>query len=173
MDSVVAEQKLSASDLGDEKTALELGERVAATNILSGSVVSHKNSIEIFARLIDTETSLVLAATDVYGEDAGALGLKALCEGLSLKLAQAVPLVEGHVVKAKGPKVLVDLGGNQGVEAGMQLVLFKLPEDIDFDDTEILGYARITKVKEKTSIAEIVREKTPGSIPVMTQVVTR
>ena len=40
MDSVLAEQKLSASDLVDRKTALNLGKLVAATNILSGSVVS-------------------------------------------------------------------------------------------------------------------------------------
>ena len=173
MDNILAEQKLSASDLVDPQTALNLGKLVAATNILSGSIALHKNSVEIFARLIDTETSLVLAATDVFGEDTGVLGIKALCEGLSVKLTEAVPLVEGHVVKAKGAKVLVDLGESQGIKPGMQLVLFKLPEDIDFDDTEILGQARITKVKQKTSVAELVKEKTPGSIPVMTQVVTR
>lgn len=173
LDSILAEQKLSATDLVDQQTALSLGKLVAANNILSGSVVTHKNSLEIFARLIDTETSLVLAATDVYGEDTGVLGFKALCEGLSLKLAEAVPLVEGHVVKAKGQKVMVDLGAKQGIQAGMQLVLFKLPADPDFDDTEILGHARVVKVKEETSVAEIVKGKTEGGIEVMTQVVTR
>jgi hypothetical protein len=156
----------------DQGTAIEVGRLVAAAGLVAGSVLENERSMEIYARLIDTETSLVLASVDVYGEPLDTRKLRILCAGLSLKLADALPREEGLVVKSKGKRILVDMGSARGIREGMRLVLFEPPED-ELDDTRILGKARVTKVKDETAVAELYGDDAPKEVAVMTKVITQ
>jgi TolB-like protein len=172
LDAVLQEQKLSETALVDQGTAIEVGRLVAAAGLVAGSVLENERSMEIYARLIDTETSLVLASVDVYGEPLDTRKLRILCAGLSLKLADALPREEGLVVKSKGKRILVDMGSARGIREGMRLVLFEPPED-ELDDTRILGKARVTKVKDETAVAELYGDDAPKEVAVMTKVITQ
>ncbi len=172
LDAVLQEQKLSETELVDQGTALEVGKLVAATGLVAGSILESERSMEIYARFIDTETSLVLASVDVYGEPLDAQKLRILCAGLSLKLADAIPREEGLVVKSKGQRILVDMGSARGIREGMRLVLFEPPED-ELDDTRILAKARVTKVKDNTAVAELYGDDAPKEVAVMTKVITQ
>lgn len=172
LDAVLQEQKLSETALVDQGTALQVGRLVAAAGLVAGSVLETPSSMEIYARLIDTETSVVLASVDVYGEPLDAAKLRTLCAGLSLKLAGALPREEGFVVKSKGSRILVDMGADRGIRDGMHLVLFEPPKD-ELDDTRIVAKARVTSVKENTAVAELYGDDVPTDVAVMTKVITQ
>ena len=172
LDAVLQEQKLSETALVNQDTALEVGRLVAASGLVAGSILENASSMEIYARLIDTETSLILASVDVYGEPLDADKLRTLCTGLSIKLADALPREEGLVVKSKGKRILVDMGSDKGLREGMRLVLFEPPED-ELDDTRIVAKARVTSVKENTAVAELYGDDVPTDVAVMTKVITQ
>ena len=68
LDVILQEQKLSSTELIDKNTALRLGKLVAAQSIVTGSIIETGTGTEIVARLVDTETSEILASEDVYDE---------------------------------------------------------------------------------------------------------
>jgi len=69
LEAALRELKLSATDLADKTKALQVGKIIAAEGILMGTVNETRNSIEIYARLINTETTGLMDAKDVYAED--------------------------------------------------------------------------------------------------------
>ena len=69
LEAILAEQKLSSSDLADKSKALRLRKIVSAELVIGGSVKETFKSLQIYAGVIDTETSEVVVSTDVYGEE--------------------------------------------------------------------------------------------------------
>ncbi|MCK4786018.1 MAG: hypothetical protein KAV87_19835, partial [Desulfobacteraceae bacterium] len=61
LDTILQEQKLSRTRLIDEKTALQVGRLLAARGTLVGNFLETRLGIEVVARLIDNETSEILA----------------------------------------------------------------------------------------------------------------
>ena len=102
LEIVLQELKLSQTELVDPATAAKIGKLVAAEGILIGAVTETPQALEVFVRLIDVETAVVLAAEDVYGEDLAFKAVGTLMEGLAGKFRQRFPLLEGVVVKARG-----------------------------------------------------------------------
>ncbi|MCP4578124.1 MAG: hypothetical protein GY846_17775 [Deltaproteobacteria bacterium] len=51
--------------------------------------------MEIYVRLVDTETTEVLAVVDVYGEVVDIGKLREISKGLDLKLTHALPVGRG------------------------------------------------------------------------------
>jgi curli biogenesis system outer membrane secretion channel CsgG len=86
LEALLREARLSRSDLADPSTAVRLGRILAAEAVLIGSILQKEGSLDIFVRLVDTETTLILAAVDVYGEDVDSRLMRKLCRGLVLKL---------------------------------------------------------------------------------------
>jgi transcriptional regulator with XRE-family HTH domain len=66
VDQKVASELLSQRN---DAKALQVGRIAAAEGIITGSIVETADSIEIFARLINTETTSILAAKDVFSQD--------------------------------------------------------------------------------------------------------
>lgn len=178
---VLKELKLSQSGLVDEDSALKAGRILAADCMLFGSVLERKDSVEIYVRLVDTETTEVLAATDVYGEDLDIGKLRELSRGLDVKLTDALPVLEGKVVKIDGNRIITDLGKNSRVSEGMKLIVFEIgdiirnPADgsIMGIDVKKLGQARIESVMEKMSFADLIGETKSRRIRPMHSVITR
>jgi tetratricopeptide (TPR) repeat protein len=181
LEIVLQELKLSQTDLVDPATAAKIGKLVAAEGILMGAVSETPQSLEVFVRLIDVETAIVLAAEDVYGEDLAFKAVSTLMEGLAGKFRQRFPLLEGVVVKAEGKRVFVDLGSKQAIKRHMKLILFREGEVIRHPDTgkvlgadtETLGEARVEEVSEDLSQATLLVPATAAAVKQLDRVITK
>ncbi len=179
--AILEELRLNESGLVDEDTALKVGKILAADCMLFGSVLERANSIEIYARLVDTETSEILAAVDLYGEDVDIGVLRTLSKGLNLKLADELPVAEGIVMRADGRRIAVDLGTNKRVKKGMKLIVYQLGNSIRDPKTgrktgrelRELGRARIESVTEEMSFADLNENTDSTAIKPMLHVITR
>ena len=171
LDVILQEQKLSRTQLFDEKTALRIGKIVAAQSLIAGSIIQSRLGSEIIARLIDTETSDILAVVDVYNEITDISSLRSLSEGLAIKLHREFPLIEGVVVQKKGNSIFSDLGKGK-VKLRRRLVVFR-EEPVKHpvtgkslgSDNLILGRARVTQVMPELSKADILDGKSESIKP--------
>jgi len=162
---ILQEQKLSRSKLFDEKTAIKVGRLVAARCLIAGSIIPSRLGSEIIARLIDTETSDILAAVDVYDEVTDVRSLRSLSEGLAIKIHREFPLIDGLVVEIKGNSLFSNLGKDK-VKIRRRLIVYREEPIIHpvtgkwlGSDNVILGRARITQVMSDLSKAEILDGK--------------
>jgi tetratricopeptide (TPR) repeat protein/TolB-like protein len=177
LDLVLQEQKLSRSELIDASTALRLGKLIAAHSIVTGSMIETRNGIEIVSRMIDTETSEILATEDVYDEEKDLPAMKSLAVGMALKFHRDFPLLGGLVIQCKGKNIFTDLGQDR---IGLQRRLIVYREEpikhpvsgkILGADNEILGRARVTQVLPDMSKAELIGGK-PEAVKMMDKVIT-
>ncbi|MFC1857794.1 CsgG/HfaB family protein [Thermodesulfobacteriota bacterium] len=177
LDVVLQEQQLSRTKLIDKKTALKLGRLVAAQSVLTGSIIETRNGIEIIGRVIDTETSEILATEDVYDEAKDLQALKVLSEGMAIKFHREFPLVVGLVVQQKGKAIFTDLGKDK-VKLQRRLIVYR-EEPIKHPttgkvlgaDNIIIGRAFVTQVMPDLSKAKLIDGKT-GTIKPMDKVIT-
>ena len=68
-EEVLKELKLSQTELVDSSAALEVGKLLGVEGIIIGTIYVIEDSFEIFARLIDTETGLVMSENDIFCEE--------------------------------------------------------------------------------------------------------
>ena len=181
LEEVLKEQKLSQTALFDPKTAVRIGKILAADGILMGSILETKDSIEIYARLVNSETSSIIAAKDVFDQSKSLPSVKTLSDTLALKFEHHLPLLEGLLIKKEGKKVFIDIGTNSGIKEEMKFMVFKEGEKIVHpvtgkvlgSDTEILGEAVIENINDDFSKGTLVKELKPGKIQVMNKVITK
>ncbi|OGL40915.1 MAG: hypothetical protein A2043_04620 [Candidatus Schekmanbacteria bacterium GWA2_38_9] len=181
LDEVLKEQKLSKTPIVDPETAARIGKIVAAEAILIGSIVETKDSIEIYARLVNSETSSIIGAKDVFDQNKSLPGIKTMTDGLALKFNHHLPLVEGLLIKKNGKEIFADIGLNKGLKKEMKFIVFKEGEKLVHpvtgkflgSDTEPLGEAVIEQVNEDFSKGSLFREFKAGKIKVMDRVITK
>jgi hypothetical protein len=172
LQAAMEEQKLSLSGLVDERTALKLGKLLAADNMLLGSILERINSLEIYARLVDTETAEMIAAVDIYGEDIDIDALRTLGQGVELRLAEDLPLLEGIVMKADGTRFAVDLGKQSKIKRGARIIVYDVGGEIVHPitkkvmglDMREIGEARVESVQDEMSFAELTGEKAGAKV---------
>jgi len=161
LDLILQEQNLSRSKLIDKKTALKLGKLVAAQTIVAGNIIESGIGIEIVCRVIDTETSEILASEDVYDEVKDLQGLRTLAEGMAIRIHREFPLLSGTVIKQKGKWIFTDIGDDK-IDLQRRLIVYH-EEPIKHPvtgkllgaDNEILGRARVVQVMPGMSKAEM------------------
>ena len=168
---ILYEQKLGMSGILDETTATKIGKLLGVKIIISGSVLKLQNILEINARIIDVETASIIAAEHV--KSSAAVQLQDLVVRMSAKIIKNFPL-EGYIVSRKTGKwrVSIDLGRIAGVKEGMAFIVYKEgqiirhPKTKEILDVETIetGKIVITKVRNKISKADIVKEIAPGAI---------
>ena len=165
LDLVLQEQKLSRTQLIDRKTALKLGRLVAAKSIVSGSIIESRTGIEIVSRLIDTETSEILAVEDVYDEVKDLSAMISLAQGMANKYHRDFPLADGKIIQIKNRNVFTDIGRNT-IRNQRRLIIYREKPVLHPEsgiklgaDHEIIGHARITQLSPKMCKAEIVDGK--------------
>jgi len=176
LDAILEEQKLSRTNLVDKSTALRLGKLLAAKSIITGSIIETNRGIEVIARVIDTETSEVLATEDVYNEVKDIEALRSLAEGMAIKFHREFPLVDGSVIQQKGGYILTDLG-KEKVTIQRRLIVYrekpvKHPQTgkILGSDNTIIAHARVTQVMPDMSKADLLNGNV--SINPMDKVIT-
>jgi len=161
LDLILQEQKLSRSDLIDRSTALRLGRIVAAQTVITGSIIETRTGIEIVARMIDTETSEIIATQDVYNEFKDLPALISLAEGMAVKFHQEFPLLGGLIIQSKGKHIFTDLGQGE-IKLQRRLIVYRedpiehpVSGKILGSDNEILGRAKVTQVLPEMSKAQL------------------
>jgi TolB-like protein len=166
LEKVLTEQQLGLSGIIDEDSASKLGRMLGAKVVISGSILSLKDQIEVNARIIDVQTGSVIAAESVKSQTAGGL------EDLVFQMAQAIirdfPL-EGYVVRRSGKAVIIDLGKTSGIRPGMRFLVFTEGEVIKHPKTgEVLdvllketGRIEVVGVMDKTADAVVLSETGP------------
>ncbi len=169
LEQILREQKLSRSRLIDPATALGLGRMAAAHAIVAGSLVETRMGIEIVGRVVDTETSEVLAAADVYGEVKSLVGYQDLARALALKIHREFPLVSGKVLQKHGEMILTDLGSEQ-IRSQRRLIVYQ-DREVDFPgedpavDHQVLGRARVVQLDPRMSKARLLEGCDPQIAP--------
>ena len=177
LDLILQEQKLSRSRLIDKDTALQLGKLMAAQTIVTGNIIETGIGVEIVGRVIDTETSEILAAEDVYDEVKDLQGLKTLAEGMAIKIHRKFPLLSGTVIKQKGKWIFTDIGDDKIGLQGRLIVYHEEPIKHPVTgkllgaDNEILGRARVVQVMPGMSKAEI-SDGNPASVKPLDKVIS-
>jgi TolB-like protein len=165
-----------------EENVSEIGGKFGVDAVLLGKVAARDNSFEITARIIDAETSELLVNADVYGENVDTETIRNLCEGLVLKIRDALPLVEGVVVEVDGESIIVDIGQNRQIRKNMKLIVYELGKPIIHPKTgkvlkegrmKELALAKINTVDEEISIANVTEHKEKSEIQPMHSVITQ
>ena len=180
LDLILQELKLSPTDLVDPQTAAKIGKIAAAEGILIGTATETQKALEVFARFVDVQTTTILAAEDVYGEDLDLRAVRTLMEGLALKIRQRFPLVQGLVLKAEGKKIVVDLGNKQ-LKKYMKLIVFRDGEPIKHPltgkllgaPTQILAEAEVEAVFDDFSQGVLLQQKHPEDVKQLDKVITK
>jgi hypothetical protein len=181
LNKVIDEQQLNQEAVFDQQTAVRLGRLMASETILVGDIIATEESVEIVARMVDTETSLILAEKDVYWEGAVRKGFREILDGLALKFSHQFPLQEGKVLRRKSKKALINLGKVHNICRGMRFLAFQEGEPvIDPDtgenlgtETEILGLLSARDIKAKFSDMTIVKEFEGQKIKEKVKVITK
>jgi Curli production assembly/transport component CsgG len=175
---ILEEQKLSQSKLIDQSSAVLLGRLVAVQAIVTGSIIETSAGIEIVSKMIDTETSEILATEDVYDESKDAAALKALAEAMAIKIHRDFPLVDGLVIERKKQQIFTDLG-EEKVRRQKRILVYRetvlehpLTKKPLGTDNEIIGRAVLTQVMPEASKAEIVSGRAEEIQP-MDKVITQ
>ncbi|MDO9287657.1 MAG: FlgO family outer membrane protein [Thermodesulfovibrionales bacterium] len=168
---VLDEQRLGVSGIIDESSASKLGRVLGAKIVITGSIMKFQNVMEVNARIIEVESSSIIAAENV--KSTSAVKLEDLVVKMAEKIIKDFPL-EGYIAQRKENRVLIDLGKRAGVKTGMQFIVFKegmvikhpkTGEVLDVERIET-GSVEIKDVKDKTADALIIKENSPAAIEV-------
>ena len=161
VEEIVRELRLSAEELVNPAYTLKVGKLTQAEGMIMGFIREAPDSIEIYAQLVDVETGEILTEKDAFDQDKGLDALKYLTRGLSIRLREDFPLIEGRILEAQGRNLVIDLGKNQRLKPGMRVIFFKELEMIDPESgiklgtaTEKLGLGRIESVYQRTSLVK-------------------
>ncbi|MCF6156251.1 MAG: hypothetical protein E3K36_13640 [Candidatus Brocadia sp.] len=173
LEEILREQKITSTELTSPDTAIKVGKIRSAEGMLFGSVEEDSKGINVTLRLVDTETTQVLAQADVYDEDKSAENLEWLMHGLSLKVKRQFPMIQGGIIRVSGNGFHIDTGATSGLKLGMKLLLFRETKEGDFVLKEPLdAIARIVQVQPETSFARISKKGT-GKIKKKDLVITK
>jgi len=161
LDRILEEQKLSQTRLIERSTALSVGRLTAARSIITGSIVETRQGVEAVARMIDTETSEIVATEDVYDEITDVGALRSLARGMAVKFHREFPLVGGMVIKAGDKYIFTDLGQDK-IKLQRRLIVYREEQvrhpvtgKLMGADTIILARARVTQVSPEMSKSEL------------------
>lgn len=180
IEDVLTELKLSQTELVDPGTASRIGGIVVADAILIGTVYETEDAIEVLTRLVDTETSEILDAEDVFNEDKSLTSVNDLMQGLAFKHKQRFPLLEGVILKKEGKALLIDLGEKKKIRRNMGVIIFQVGEEIYHPGTgrvlgsepRELGEAKVNHVYEEFSRA-LLRKGKADEISVSDSFITK
>jgi len=174
LEEILHEQKISNTELTSPDTAIRIGKIRAAEGMLLGAVEEDTKGINVTLRLVDTETTQVLANADVYDEDKSIKNLEWLMHGLSLKMKRQFPMIEGNVIHVSGNGFHVNTGAKSGVGVGMKFLLFREIREGDLVLKEPLDtVARVVQVQPETAFAKIISSKGAEKVEKKDLVITK
>ena len=161
LENILRELKLSGSGLVDQANALKAGKLAAAEAIMVATVNESPKAVEIYAQLINTETSTVLASRDVFDPEKAPGTARTKMRELAAKLKQEYPLVGGSVVSVSNQRVAVAIGSAKKVRADMKVIVYLEGEPLIDPQTKVvldrniepLGEGLLKDVRPQVSFA--------------------
>lgn len=164
LEAILKELQLSQTDLVDKEKAVQTGRLLGSETIMIGTIIEQENSVEVFAKLIDTETSRVMAAHDVFDMNKGRIRLEYLMEGLATKFIYSLPLLNGNILAVKGNKFYTDMGKEKApnIKDGTKCIAYRsepfvVNGQVLGEETRILGTLMLTGIQERFSVANLSR----------------
>lgn len=142
IDKLISELNLSSSDLADPATALKLGRILGARFIGAGSFSFFKGEYRLDLRVLETETTALVAAASSMATGDG--GLLKMAEEAASKLSDALlaqyPL-RGKISSVEGGRVILNIGGKTGVTPGMKFTVYKDGQPVEVNG-KIVDYRK-------------------------------
>jgi hypothetical protein len=151
--TLLQEQNLGVSDLADPKARLVIGKLLPASLLLLGDMIPTAQGETLYVRLVDTETTQVLAsftATRQADED-----LHAFCAGLAGKIAERIAAIKPLIAPISGVDgtgLRAAIGTYHGVLSNTTFTVFmrtptakKIPDDYQEQN---VGTATVSRVAE-------------------------
>ena len=161
LENILRELKLSGSGLVDQANALKAGKLAAAEAIMVATVNESPKAVEIYAQLINTETSTVLASKDVFDPEKAPGTARTKMRELAAKLKQEYPMVGGSVVTVSNQRVAIGIGSAKRVRADMRVIVYLEGEPLIDPQTKMvldrniepLGEGLLKDVRPQVSFA--------------------
>jgi len=153
MDRILEEQKLSLTHIIDQDVAVKIGRIMSAQAVICGSIIETGQGMEVVSRMIDTETSEIIATERMFSGDDGLTALRFLGDSAAVQLHNRFPMHRGAVLKRKGKFIFTGLGKDK-IPLHGRFIIYR-DNDLKTYNT-ILGYARIIQVLPKLSKAELI-----------------
>ena len=164
---ILAEMNLGTSDLADARARTAIGKLLPAGMLLLGDLLPAKSGDRLYMRLVDTETSRILASFSDSKAPDGDIGK--VCAGLAAQIVKKVikmkPLA-ARVTSPDGQRVQAAVGRFHGAYETMQFALVqrvtadpKLPSG--YSET-IVGKARVKALGDMTCDLVVDWSEDPG-----------
>jgi tetratricopeptide (TPR) repeat protein len=128
---------------------------------MTGQYVDSRYGLEVAVRLIDNETTQVLAVKDVYSDTKDKESIFRMVDSLSIRIHNEFPIAKGTIQHIADNHIQISLGKDQ-LKAQNRVIIFA-HQNIN-KAPEIIGFARITDIDKNTSNLMIVHKKRPISI---------
>ncbi len=149
LNRVLNELKLSRTELVDPSRAVRIGRIVAAEAVIVVSVKEVGSSAEVYARLINTETSTVMVMKDVFDPAPSPTTFRQMIKDLAAKILQGYPLIDGDVLEAKNGRLAARLSTavGQPIEE-MKMIVYQEGEP------QVHEQSKVVLRRSETVIAE-------------------
>ncbi|MBN2373873.1 hypothetical protein JXL19_08815 [bacterium] len=163
IDAVMRELNLACGSSIDPNTAVRIGMCIGAEVLLAGSFYEHwdgqNRCLEIYARLIDVETQEILCIQNIYNHWKEPGDIDFVSKGLSQRLVEEFPLIQGEIVQIHDETFVINLGTEDRLKRGMKLWVYRVREDESTitkpafaGDLEIIGEGRIEEATRGHSL---------------------
>jgi hypothetical protein len=156
LETLLKEMKLSLSALVDPEVRLRVGQMLAARFMATGSITRMGNTVQVHVRVIETETTRSRASeTEVIElSDGRDTIIEQMAQGLVQSLQQVYPL-QGRIVRVTPKGIVLDIGAEHGVSAGLVMRVFGAEEPLT-----PVGQIEVTRVQSKRAQARVLEQST-------------
>jgi hypothetical protein len=178
LEKILQEQQITQEAVFDQETAIKLGRLMVAETIILGDILANEKSVEVVARMVDTETSVILAEKDVYWEGPVRDGFREILDGLALKFKQQFPLCEGVITATKPAEVQFNIGAENAICKGMRFLAFHEGKPVSNagtfgNSTEILGLLAASEIHATYSNGTVLKKFAERDIEVRDGVISK
>ena len=166
LDKVLAELKLSATDIVNAPQALRRGKILAARLLATGSLSRFGTMGLLSVRLIETETTMINAAVSQFVErpDEVVGTVQRVSQTMLHDIRRTYPL-QGRIVRLTPQgEVVLDIGARHGVTPGLVLQVFDSEPPVGADTQVIpapVGRIEVTQVTGQLSQARVLEQLEP------------
>ena len=165
LNSLLAELKLSATELTDPQTALRVGKIIAARLIATGKFARFGQEGQLSMRVLETETTRARASVAEIVDNPQDVDdvMNLLSRKLLDKLRAAYPL-QARIAQITPQGIILNIGAEQGMTPGLTMQAFGEENQITLEGQVVdalgdpVGLVEVTRVEEKLSRARVVEQ---------------
>jgi len=139
----------------------ELNESQIAHLTMTGQYINSRYGVEVAIRLVDNETTQILAVKDVYSDTKDKQSIHRMVDSLSIRIHNEFPIVTGTIQHIEDNNIHISLGKKQ-LKAQNRLIVYA--QSPSTKAPEIIGFARLADSDMNSSKITIVHRKRPISI---------